>query len=171
MKFSVSSVQRCCRRGAQRAPERTRRRQDFGGQAGCRRSAFFRLLPASSGFFRLLPPTPHLERFHNTVATRFALRAAVFLAFGCVFARFGFPSPASQVPKRDVRFAQSSQGAAATLPRSSVGFPSLASRFPRYKTCRFAASNAKSQKSSLRTATVLWKGSSLCGKRVWKAKL
>jgi hypothetical protein len=57
-----------------------------------------------------------LERFKKSVATRFALRAAVFLAFGCVFAR--------------------SQGAAAMLPRLSL---------------------AKSQKSSLRTATEFFK--------------
>jgi hypothetical protein len=93
-----------------------------------------------------------LEHLNNSIAIRFALRATVFLPFGCVFARFGFPSPASQVPIRDVRFAQSSQGTAAMLPRSSVGFPSLASQFPRERTCRFAASNAKSQKSSPRTA-------------------
>jgi dethiobiotin synthetase len=69
----------------------------------------------------------------NCAAARFAHRAAVFLAFGCVFAQ--------------------SQGAAAMLPRSSVGFPSLASHFPRARTCRFAASNAKIQKSSLRAAS------------------
>jgi hypothetical protein len=54
------------------------------------------------------------------------------LAFGCVFAQFGFPSPAIQVPNRDVRFTQSSQGAAAMLLRSNL---------------------AKSQKSSLRVVT------------------
>ena len=34
---------------------------------------------------------------------------AVFLGFGFVSAQFGFPSPANQAPRIDVRFAQRSQ--------------------------------------------------------------
>jgi hypothetical protein len=53
------------------------------------------------------------------------------LSFGFVSAQFGFPSPANQLPREDVRFAQSSQAASGMLLRQSL---------------------AKTQKSSLRTA-------------------
>jgi hypothetical protein len=55
------------------------------------------------------------------------------MGFGVVSAQFGFPSPASQLPREDVRFAQSSQAAAGMLRRQSL---------------------AKTQKSSLQTATL-----------------
>jgi hypothetical protein len=61
---------------------------------------------------------------------------AVFLGFGFVWAQFGFPSPASQLPGDDVRFAQRSQAAAGMLLRQSL---------------------AKTKKSSLKTATLFLK--------------
>jgi hypothetical protein len=60
------------------------------------------------------------------------MREAVFLVFGCVSAQFGFPSPANQVPRLDVRCALSSQ----------VCF-----------NLRLCQSLAKNQKSSFRSAT------------------
>jgi hypothetical protein len=59
-------------------------------------------------------PLERFKKYHSHSAR------AVFFGFSFVSAQFGFPSPASQLPRDDVRFAQSSQAAAGMRLRQSL---------------------------------------------------